>query len=220
MYIKNCSVTKLYYWAVIYPAVSSDFDAIWDFKMNYLMKLSNFTCCMCTSELISPHFIQLVLLGWKEVTAVLFLICALVKFASFATVKDSWKLLMLSCPSVRVWFIHLKLPELRWVKPWRCLLITVIMMQLKKRKQKERKGLSLREIRVQLNKSGPTKSVSLSLTLWTLWAVCFPASRWELWANGNTVRQSYFTKAWAEVHKERKCKEAVSILCILIFAVQ
>lgn len=175
MYIKNCSVTKLYYWAVIYPAVSSDFDAIWDFKMNYLMKLSNFTCCMCTSELISPHFIQLVLLGWKEVTAVLFLICALVKFASFATVKDSWKLLMLSCPSVRVWFIHLKLPELRWVKPWRCLLITVIMMQLKKRKQKERKGLSLREIRVQLNKSGPTKSVSLSLTLWTLWAVfsCF-----------------------------------------------
>lgn len=142
-----------------------------------------------------------------------------VKFASFATVKDPWKLLMLSCPSVGVWLIHLKLPELRWVKPWSCLLLSVIMMQLKKRKQKERKGLHVREIWVQLNKSGPTRSVTLSLTLWTLWAVCFPAARWELWAKWNTLRQSYFTKAWAEVHKERKNKEAVSILCIFIFSV-
>lgn len=126
---------------------------------------------------------------------------------------------MLSCPSVREWFIHLKLPELRWVKPWGCLLLTAIMMQLQRRKQKERKGFNVREIWIHLNKSGPTKSVSLSLTLWTLWEVCFPASRWELWANWNTVRQSYFTKSWAEVHKQRKIKEAASILCILIFSV-
>lgn len=92
-------------------------------------------------------------------------------------------------------------------------------MQLKRRKQKERKGFNVREIWIHLNKSGPTKSVSLSLTLWTLWEVCFPASRWELWANWNTVRQSYFTKSWAEVHKQRKIKEAASILCILIFSV-
>lgn len=140
-----------------------------------------------------------------------------VKFASFATVKDPWKLLMLSCPSVGVWFIHLKLPELRWVKPWSCLLLSVIMMQLKKRKQKERKGLHVREIWVQLNKSGPTRSVTLSLTLWTLWAVCFPAARWELWAKWNTLRQSYFTKTWVEVHKEKKTRKLFQYCVFLYF---
>lgn len=78
----------------------------------------------------------------------------------------------------------------------------------------------MREIWVQLNKSRPTKSIRLSLSLWTLWAVCFPAARWEQWKNWTILRQSNFTKAWAEVHKERKSKEAVPILCIFIFSVR
>lgn len=122
--------------------------------------LNNFTCCLVCITISFLHMFYFspfhpagaVWLKGSECCSMSYLCTeSLVKFASFSIVKGPWKLLMLTYPSVRVWFIHLKLPELRWVKPWSCLLITVIMMQLKKRKQKEKKGLNVREIWVQLS---------------------------------------------------------------------